>query len=112
MSLSEASEAFTKETVCLVAWSQSLSPQPAQGASWAFMDDRSTAAKSRSHDEAEIVFENILKCMEESDGASAKTWASGRSGPELERSELNIWESPLRLPTLRSLWCCVMGGKS
>ena len=23
-----------------------------QGASWAFMDDRSTAAKSRSHDEA------------------------------------------------------------
>jgi len=35
----------------LVPW------QPAQGVGWAFMDDRSTAAKSKSHDEAEMEFE-------------------------------------------------------
>ena len=47
----------------LEAWSLSLHHawQPAQGESWAFMDDRSIAAKAKQHDEAEKEFENILK---------------------------------------------------
>ena len=48
----------------LVSW------QPVQGDSWAFMDDRSTAAKAKQHDEAEKEFENILKYTEEFDQAS------------------------------------------
>ena len=55
------------------SWWYGLSPcpvQPAQGVGWAYMDDRSTAAKSKSHDEAEEEFEIILKYTEEFDRAS------------------------------------------
>ena len=87
VSRSEASEASPKEdsmapggmVSVLVPW------QPAQGVGWAFMDDRSTAAKSKSDDEAEKEFENILKYTEEFDRASGLVErASVRSGPELE----------------------------